>query len=195
MKLLVPALAALFACVPAMAQEAPDPGAVRVQIDYLGPQEHSLLAGTREIDIGAVNVSRDWRLPAGFTGSLTGGVMTAWGERRDPGQLAISSGATGLLFGGGLRFAPVRIGRVTPFVEGSVQALYSFGHPFPAGGTSVNGFVRWGGGASVHVSDRVAVEAGWHGAHVSNGGEGTERNPAWDGHGAFIGISLRPKRR
>lgn len=186
-------LAAPFAAVARTDDE--ERSNVRIQVDYLTPQRHSLLSGTRDIDVIALNVSHDWKLPVGFKVGLTAGALIASGERHDFGQPVINSDATGALFGGGLRFAPVTIGPVTPFVDGSIQFLYTFGRPFPAGGTSVNGFVRWGGGASVKVSKRLSVEAGWHGAHISNGGKSGVYNPGWDGHGAFVGIRLHTNRK
>lgn len=164
---------------------------LRVRAHYLMPQRRALFGQERDIDIATVNVYHDWQLPLGVTLSATGGFMMAQGELRSPGQTPRASNASGVTAGGVVRIAPLRIGPVTPFAEGSIEFLYSFGRPFPAGGTSVNGFLRWGAGASVAVSRRVSVEAGWQGAHISNGGKDGSYNPGWDGRGPFLGISLR----
>ena len=158
----------------------------RFQTDYLWGRESN-----RPIDIVATTASHVWHLPYGTQGSLGIGVLNATGDRIEPNRPPINSNATGLLLGGGIRFEPVRIGPVAPFVEGSVHFLYTAGHPFPAEGTSVNGFVRWGGGVDIRLSRRVSVEAGYHGSHVSNGGGLVPYNPAWNGRGAFIGLNIR----
>lgn len=164
---------------------------LRVRAQYLMPQRRALFGQERDIDIATLNVYHDWQLPLGVTLSATGGVLVAQGELRSPGQMPRSSNASGVTAGGVLRIAPLRIGPVTPFAEGSIEFLYAFGKAFPAGGTSVNGFLRWGAGASIAVSRHVAVEAGWQGAHISNGGKDGSYNPGWDGRGPFLGVSFR----
>lgn len=158
----------------------------RLQGDYLGARE-----ANRPIDIVSVTAARVWRFPFGVQGSLGFGILNATGNRIEPGRQPINSDATGVLLGGGLRVAPVRIGPVEPFAEGTVHFLWTAGHPFPAEGSSVNGFVRWGGGANVRLSDRISVEVGYHAAHVSNGGGLVPYNPAWNGRGGFVGLNWR----
>ncbi|MBA4763079.1 hypothetical protein [Sphingomonas sp.] len=164
---------------------------LRVRAQYLMPQRRALFGQERDIDIATLNIYHDWQLPLGVTLSATGGFLVAQGELRSPGQAPRASNASGVSAGGVVRIAPLRIGTVTPFAEGSIEFLYTFGKPFPAGGTSVNGFLRWGAGASVAVSRHVSVEAGWQGAHISNGGKDGSYNPGWDGRGPFVGVSFR----
>jgi hypothetical protein len=199
------AIAALLAAVaplaPALAQDgeggaihwAPSRGIARewrFQADYLGPRQ-----ADRPIDVATATAAHVWRLPYGVQASLGLGVLQAEGERVDTNRPPVASDATGLLLGGGLRFAPVRIGPVEPFVEGMVHFLYTAGHPFPAEGTSVNGLVRWGGGVTLRLSERMSLEAGYRAAHLSNGGGLVPYNPAWNGRGGFIGLSWRPGRK
>ncbi len=158
----------------------------RLQADYLSPKE-----ANRPIDVVTVTASHVWRFPFGVEAALGLGVLNANGQRIEVNRPPLDSGATGALFGGGVRLAPMRVGPVEPFVEGGVHFLYTAGHPFPAEGSSVNGLVRWGGGVNVHLSDRLAVEGGYHGAHISNGGGLVSYNPAWNGRGGFVGLSWR----
>lgn len=164
---------------------------LRVRAQYLMPQRRALFGQERDIDIATLNIYHDWQLPLGVTLSATGGFLVAQGELRSPGQAPRASNASGVTAGGVVRIAPLQIGPVTPFAEGSIEFLYTFGKPFPAGGTSVNGFLRWGAGASVAVSRHLSVEAGWQGAHISNGGKDGSYNPGWDGRGPFVGVRFR----
>lgn len=191
---------AMAAPPPAVLDEAPlteptTPSGVernlRVRAQYLMPQRRALFGQERDIDLATLNIYHDWQLALGVTLSATGGFLVAQGELRSPGATPRASDASGVSAGGVVRIAPLRIGPVTPFAEGSIEFLYTFGKAFPAGGTSVNGFLRWGAGASVAVSRRISVEAGWHGAHISNGGKDGSYNPGWDGRGPFLGVSFR----
>jgi opacity protein-like surface antigen len=76
------------------------------------------------------------------------------------------------------------------FIEGSVEILYTpGGSEFPAGGTGINAFLRAGGGVQYQITGRLALEAHYEYAHVSNGGGKVPQNPMWNGRGG--GVSIR----
>ncbi len=181
-------LLAVGSAAPTLAH-ADDLGAVgwRFELDYLGRTE-----AHRPIDVVAVNARHVWQGPLGLDAALGIGALHGSGERRDPGAPVLPSDAAGFLAGAAVRFAPVVIGPVKPFVQGSVDFLYTFGRPFPAGGSSVNGLVRWGAGLEAAVSERMSLSAGYRAAHISNGGGLVPSNPAWNGRGGFIDLTWRP---
>ena len=76
------------------------------------------------------------------------------------------------------------------FVEGA-GGFIKFGEPFPPNGTVINGLLRYGAGARVALSRRVAAEAGYRHAHISNGMGLVPLNPSFDGNGAFAGVAIR----
>lgn len=181
-------LLAAGSLAPAVAQaDEIRPAGWRFELDYLGRTEPH-----RPIDVVAVNARHVWQGPFGFDGALGIGALHGAGERRDPGAPVLPSDATGFLAGGAVRFAPVVIGPAKPFVQGAVDFLYTFGRPFPAGGSSVNGLVRWGAGIEIAVSQRMSLSAGYRAAHISNGGGLVPSNPAWNGRGGFVDLTWRP---
>lgn len=186
-----------FAVLPCLIAACLIPGIAHAQSEEEGARWRlrAELYGSRDpdrpIDAGVIMGERILPLAPGFDLALGAGVLVAQGDRADTGQPPVNSDATGFVAGGTLRLAPVSLGPVRPFVEGSARVLYTFGDPFPAGGTSVNGFVGWGGGVMVAASQDLSLEAGYRRVHISNGGGLVGYNPAWNGEGGFVGASYR----
>jgi hypothetical protein len=143
------------------------------------------------IDVEALDLARVWRL--GNVLELQGrvGAFHAQGERLDAPFLQDSgSTTTGATFGIGSRLYPLAVRRVRIFIEGSLEFLYTPGSSdFPPGGTGLNAFLRAGGGVQYQMTKRLALEAHYEYAHVSNGGGDVPQNPMWNGRGG--GVSIR----
>jgi hypothetical protein len=119
------------------------------------------------------------------------GLFHSQGERLDapylPSQNSTTSGVT---FGGGGRIYALQTSHIRVFLEGSAEILYTPGsRQFPAGGTGLNAFLRVGGGLQCPLTQRLALEAHYEYAHVSNGAGSVEQNPMWNGRGG--GLTLR----
>jgi hypothetical protein len=164
-----------------------DETARTVGIDYFGPRD-DFDEQFRDIDVAVVTMTRGWRTSSGFELQLGGGMLIAEGTRHEPFSVepVQDSDAFGLLGGGLIRYnlPSTPFGRA--FIDASIQVLWAE-RPFPAGGSAVNGLVRWGGGFAVPLGAAHAVEFGYRRAHVSNGGETSVANPAWNGEGFFLG--------
>jgi hypothetical protein len=146
----------------------------------------------RDITLVSAEALRSWEFHYGLEAMAGGGVFIANGTRTAEGTAdRIRSDAYGVSFGGGLRWYPFVLYGVRPFGEGLVHIAYTPGHPFPNGGSAVNGYLRAGGGLRYDLSDRDAIEAGFHLAHVSNGGGLVPGNPAYNGQGWFLNVRWR----
>jgi hypothetical protein len=152
---------------------------------YTSAQEYN------EINVEALDLARAWRL--GNILELQGrlGAFHAQGIRLDtPYQYSSNSTTSGATLGIGSRLYPLAVRRMRIFLEGSVEILYTPGSSdFPAGGTGINAFLRAGGGVQYQITERLALEAHYEYAHVSNGGGSVPQNPMWNGRGG--GISIR----
>ena len=144
-----------------------------------------------DIEIEALDVGRAWRL--GSILELQGrfGVFHSQGERFDaPWLMSENSRTSGVTFGGGTRLYAFQRRNMRLFVEGSAEILYTpGGEEFPAGGTGINAFLRVGGGLQCQITPRLALEAHYEYAHISNGAGSVEQNPMWNGRGG--GLTLR----
>jgi hypothetical protein len=162
-------------------------------IDHYGPRD-DFNEQFRDIDITAASLMRGWRTSSGFELRLGGGLWLANGTRWEPltDEPPRDSDAFGLTLGGLIRYNLPELFSVRPFVDASAQFLWAE-RPFPADGSAVNGFVRWGGGFAVRFDERRSLEFGYRLAHVSNGGPTSTQNPAWDGDGFFLGLRQKVK--
>lgn len=155
-------------------------------IDYYGP--HSDFDETfRDIDVVMLSMMHGWRTNSGIELQLGGGVLVADGIRWEPltADPPRDSQAYGLAAGGLVRYNLPKMLGVTPFVDGAVQVLWTE-RPFPAGGSAVNGFIRFGGGFELPIGATDALDVGYRRAHISNGGSDSTVNPAWNGEGLFL---------
>ena len=144
-----------------------------------------------DIKVEALDMGRAWRL--GNILELQGrfGAFHSEGERLDAPWLTDENSRTsGLTFGVGTRFYTPQTRYARLFIEGSAEILYTPGsEQFPAGGTGINAFLRVGGGLQCQITSRLALEAHYEYAHVSNGAGSVEQNPMWNGRGG--GLTLR----
>jgi opacity protein-like surface antigen len=144
-----------------------------------------------DIQVETLDIGRSWRLGSVLELQARLGAFHSEGERMDAPWLTDENSRTsGVTFGGGTRIYPfqTRYGRM--FIEGAVEILYTPGsEQFPAGGTGINAFLRAGGGLQFQITRRIALEAHYEYAHVSNGAGSVEQNPMWNGRGG--GLSLR----
>ncbi len=144
-----------------------------------------------DIEVAAVDAGRAWRL--GRLLELQGrlGAFHSQGERLDAPWLTDQNSTTsGVTFGGAARVYVFQRRQARLFVEGAVEILYTPGsEQFPPGGTGVNAFLRAGGGLQWQITRRLAVEAHYEYAHVSNGAGSVDQNPMWNGRGG--GLTLR----
>jgi hypothetical protein len=146
----------------------------------------------RDITLASIEAWRTWEFHYGLEAQAGGGFFLANGTRTAEGTAeTIRSDAYGVAFGGGLRWYGFGLYGLRPFGEGLVNIAYTPSHPFPAGGSAVNGYLRAGGGLRFDLSQRYAVEAGFHLAHVSNGGGLVPGNPAYNGQGWFLNLRWR----
>lgn len=159
--------------------------------DWLSASYYTTSQPYYDIEVETLDIGRSWRL--GSMLELQGrlGAFHSEGQRLDaPWLTSENSRTSGMTFGGASRIYPLqtRYGRV--FIEGAVEILYTPGsEQFPAGGTGVNAFLRAGGGLQFQITSRLALEAHYEYAHVSNGAGSVEQNPMWNGHGG--GLTLR----
>jgi len=143
------------------------------------------------INVEALDLARVWRLGNVLELQARLGAFHAQGERLDAPYLYDSDSTTsGATFGIGSRLYPLAVRRMRIFIEGSVEILYTPGSSdFPPGGTGLNAFLRAGGGVQYQITKRLALEAHYEYAHVSNGGGDVPQNPMWNGRGG--GVSIR----
>lgn len=149
-------------------------------------------ATNRDITVMSFSGARSWEFQYGLEAQLDAGLFIAQGTRNEIDySQPIKSDAYGVNFGGGLRWYVFDLYGLRPFADGYVNIIYTPSHPFPAGGSAVNGYLRAGGGLRLDLSDRYAVEAGYHLSHVSNGGGMVPGNPAYNGNGMFLNLRWR----
>jgi hypothetical protein len=159
--------------------------------NWLSVAYYTSAEGYNAINVEALDLARAWRL--GDILEIQGrlGAFHAEGRRLDAYYLYDSnSTTTGATIGIGSRLYPLAIRRTRIFIEGAVEILYTPGSSdFPAGGTGLNAFLRAGGGVQYQITGRLALEAHYEYAHVSNGGGSVPQNPMWNGRGG--GVSIR----
>ncbi len=108
----------------------------------------------------------------------------------EDGSAAAEREADGLGAGllGLLRWSPLRLWAVEPYVEASSGMVFTL-EAFPPGGTVWNFWSRWGVGVSIGIRGKLALVVGVRRVHISNGkGFGHPRNPAYDGVGFVVGL-------
>lgn len=177
---------------PAQAQngnQAERSGAWVVKVEHLGPRG-DFEEVNRDISITVVEGQRAWSVYGPFEVRAGGGVAYATGTTSEPfsGVAPQEVNTTALTAGVEVRLNMVQTETVGVYVDGSANVLWSPGDPFPPGGTGVNGFVRFGVGASYQIRPGLSLEAGYHWAHISNGAGVVEHNPAWNGHGGVVAV-------
>ncbi len=144
-----------------------------------------------DIDVQTLDIGRSWRLGSVLELQARLGAFHSNGERLDaPWLTSEGSTTSGVTFGGAARIYAFETQHVRMFIEGAVEMLYTpGGNQFPAGGTGINAFLRAGGGFQCPITDRVALEAHYEYAHVSNGAGSVDQNPMWNGRGG--GLTIR----
>lgn len=179
---------ALFTAAPVLAE--PDPGNAWVfEVESASPRGE-FAPEFRDIQAVSLTAMRSWRQSNGFEFQLGGGLYGATGVRSEPfsSEPPEDSDAAGVKAGGRVRYNFPPVGPVRPFVDGYAGVVWTPGSPFPAGGTAVNGQAAWGGGVAFEMTESWSFEAGYRRQHLSNGGGLVDYNPAFDSHGAFIGV-------
>lgn len=146
----------------------------------------------RDITVLSLSVLRSWEFRYGLELQAGGGLFIARGTRNEPGwSNPIASDAYGVSLGGTVRWYAWEFWHLRPFGEATVHVTYTPSHPFPAGGSAVNGYLRAGGGLRADLTSRTGLEAGYHLSHLSNGGGLVPGNPAYNGHGFFLNLRWR----
>ena len=109
-------------------------------------------------------------------------------DEDDPGVPEREADGLGAGFLGLLRWSPLRLSTVQPYVEASSGMVFTL-EEFPPGGTVWNFWSRWGVGVSIGIRGELALVVGVRRVHISNGkGFGHPRNPAYDGAGVVVGL-------
>lgn len=200
------AAAALAAAAPAAAQDAAgtekkgffsvDERSWVVRTEYNAPR-NDFNRDFRDIGLATLEVQRAWTLHGPLELRAGGGITYAKGSTAEPLSAAPARNVDVLGFNGGVeaRIDLLRLDRVRLFVDGSVNMLWTHGVQFPPGGTGFNGYLRAGPGAMVRLNDRLAVEAGYHLSHVSNGAGIVAHNPAYNGHGVYLSLRIAGRAR
>lgn len=159
--------------------------------DWLSASYYVTSQSYYDIKVGTIDAGRAWRLGSVLELQARLGAFHSEGERLDAPWLTDQNSRTsGVTFGGATRFYAPRTPYARLFIEGAVEILYTPGsEQFPAGGTGINAFLRAGGGLQCQITPRLALEAHYEYAHVSNGAGSVEQNPMWNGRGG--GLTLR----
>ena len=159
--------------------------------DWLSASYYVTSQSYYDIEIETLDVGRAWRLGSMLEVQGRLGAFHSEGQRLDaPWLTSENSRTSGVTFGGGVRVYPLQRRNVRMFIEGAAEILYTPGsEQFPAGGTGINAFLRVGGGVQYQITPRLALEAHYEYAHVSNGAGSVEQNPMWNGRGG--GLTLR----
>lgn len=197
-------LAALASATPAAAQDgglAERPEFFSVdEMSWVVRSEYNAPRGDfgrdfRDIGLTTLEVQRAWTLHGPLELRAGGGITYAEGSTSEPFSVDPARAVSVLGFNGGVeaRVDVIRHDRFRLFVDGSVNLLWTHGTQFPPGGTGVNGYLRAGPGAMLKLSDRIALEAGYHLSHVSNGAGIVTHNPAYNGHGGYVSIRFGAK--
>ncbi len=109
-------------------------------------------------------------------------------DEDDPGVPEREADGLGAGLLGLIRWSPLRLWAVEPYVEASSGMVFTL-EAFPPGGTVWNFWSRWGVGVSIGILGEVALVVGLRRLHISNGkGFGHPRNPAYDGAGVVVGL-------
>jgi hypothetical protein len=150
---------------------------------------------TRDMEITSVTAEYEYRLPQPalrpFSFAAISSLYHAAGSSRSDSTTdaaVFDASADGLSVGFIARFFMLETARVAWFNEISGSLVW-WTEPFPPQGTSRNGILRVGTGLNVRVTDQWAVIAGARWLHNSNGGGYAADNPAYDGVGAYLGVS------
>ena len=159
--------------------------------NWLNVSYYTSMQDYNAINVEALDLARVWQFANIFELQGRLGAFHAQGSRSDAPWLDDSNSTTsGATFGIGSRLYPLSVQRMRIFIEGSVEILYTPGSSdFPAGGTGLNAFLRAGGGMQYQLTGRLALEAHYEYAHVSNGAGDVPQNPMWNGRGG--GVSIR----
>lgn len=176
---------------------ATNANAVSVYVESFQPKD-----SLRDIRVNVLNVEYERRIQYDALSRLGAGAIVsgyaANGTSYDPGKLfsepdggVYPVDTTGWGLQGLLRLYVIDEPRFTLFVEGAAGIAF-FDDQFPPQGTKLNFTRRYGAGGTFKVSDRFEVMGGYRVAHISNGnGDGAPDNPAWDGHGPYLGMRYR----
>ena len=162
-----------------------------ISAEYLSPTQNA-----RQIKIEALEMGRDFDLGARVELQARFGVVHTSGYRTDtPLEISpnsvVDATTTGVTTGIGARIRLLNLGPTHIFASGSAQLLWTNHHPFPPGGTGLNGFLRGGGGFSFNIAPDVAIIAFYEAGHLSNASGVSPQNPMWNGRGG--GLALRFK--
>ena len=145
----------------------------------------------RDIRVATLSVETERYLVGGLwlRGAL-GLVFTEGVLRPDDGPQGVEREAEGVGLGGGgfLRWRPVRVRRLAPFVEGGFGALFTT-EAFPPGGTVWNFSQRYGLGIDVQITARLELAVAYRHVHFSNGKGLGSQNPSYNGDGVMLAIS------
>ena len=168
------------------------PTAAHAAADFVSASYYVSSQSFYDIKVEALDFGRAWSLwkVLELQGRL--GAFHSQGMRLDddPSVGNPNSRTSGVTFGGAARIYAFQRRPVRVFLEGAVEILYTpGGEQFPAGGTGVNAFLRAGGGLQFQFTQRLALEAHYEYAHISNGAGSVEQNPMWNGRGG--GLTLR----
>jgi opacity protein-like surface antigen len=159
--------------------------------DWLSVSYYVTSQSFYDIDVQTLDIGRAWRLGSVLELQARLGAFHSNGERLDAPWLGNQDSTTsGVTFGGAARLYPFQTQHVRLFIDGAVEMLYTpGGNQFPAGGTGINAFLRAGGGLQFPITQRLALEAHYEYAHVSNGAGSVDQNPMWNGRGG--GLTIR----
>ena len=159
--------------------------------DWLSVSYYVTSQSFYDIDVETLDIGRAWRLGSVLELQARLGAFHSNGERLDAPWLGNQDSTTsGVTFGGAARLYPFETQHVRLFIDGAIEMLYTpGGNQFPAGGTGINAFLRAGGGLQFPITQRLAVEAHYEYAHVSNGAGSVDQNPMWNGRGG--GLTIR----
>ena len=164
-----------------------------INVDYFHPIQQD-----RDIRVESVDFARAWRSVNGLEFQWRVGLFHSNGSRQDVAFMEPpNSTMFGVSGGGVIRLYPIEFWWQSPrghfFLQYSEHILWTGRHnsQFPAGGTGLNGFARWGWGVSYDFTPRLTLEATYLHGHVSNGSGLTPQNPMWNGKGGGLAVRFR----
>ena len=185
------AVLALIFFVPGAATAEPLPQRA-ITAEFFVPEDRD----NRDIRVATLSLEEESHLTGGLW--LRGAAGVAFTEGvlvpdHDPPVVELEADGVGLGGSGFLRWRPVRVARVAPFVEVGFGVLLTT-EEFPPSGTFWNFNQRYGPGVDLQLSDRLNVAIAYRHVHYSNGkGFGHPRNPSYDGDGVMFAISWGPR--
>lgn len=110
------------------------------------------------------------------------GLVTARGSHRRILDPRIYDGdAQGPAFAAMIRAYVFERGRIGFYVE-ALPGIVHFNENLFETGTRLNGLLRAGAGVRLKISDAANAEFGYRRLHISNGMDGDDDNPAYDGN-------------